>query len=511
MRRWLAAWLTLALTLVGWPGEAAAQERVSRTVRVGLACEENLVRLTGRGPHELWDLATGRRLGTAETGALWTAEPAAGGILVKLWPVKVAAPPGQKDELGDPDTLGVFAGPLRLRVTGAPPADQASAALGGLPVPLPPGMGMERGRETPATFLWYKGIPYRGEMEVFPEGAGLTVVNVVPLEEYLYGVVGLEMSPSWPVEALKAQAVTARTYALGRLGGSAPGRGYDLLATPTHQVYGGIKGEAPASNAAVDATRGQVLLFHGQLAQTFYHASSGGHTENAENVWGSALPYLRGVPDFDLDSPWARWEKEVTLAEIGTALAGAGYDLGEVYRVEPAGSQGVSGRWTKLRVVGSRGQVEMSGNRFYLVVGLRSAKFTMEPREPGPGDYLRPFSPADQVVVLDKSGRLSKLDLDHAAVATSSGCEQLVSGTSGLPADPASPAAGWFYLVGRRLLPARIRFLGSGWGHGVGMSQYGARNLALRGHNYEQILQYYYGGTVLADTRPVTVQAVTAK
>lgn len=567
MRRAAAA---LVATLVLVPAVVAAlthtgvlaQDRMSRTVRVALLVAQPQVRVTGRGQHELWNLASGGCVGRTETGWIWEMTPVPQGIRVMLYPVRIPAPPGQKDILGDPIPMGIFSGPLRVKVVGAPPVDQASVSLGGGPVSLPPGMGLERGPAIPeAGFLWCKGYRYRGEIEIYRDGNGLTAVNVLPLEEYLYGVVGIEMSPSWPLEALKAQAVAARTYAVGRLGGSGPGSGYDLLDTPAHQAYRGIGVEDPNSNAAVDATRGQVLTYQGGLARTFYHASSGGHTENVENVWALPIPYLRGVPDFDEDSPWSRWEKEVSLAEISQAMAAAGHDVGEVYRVEPAGPRGVSGRWTKLAVIGSRGQVVLPANTFYLRVGLRSAKFDMEPREPGMADYVRPAPLKNQVAVVDSSGRVTSLDLGAAVVLTRAGPMALKEvlrrstppppvkqeekpqvpegptggtlppgappwlyppapppepvppgGTGGPPQPPGQPAEPEVvaYLVGRRLLPARIYFVGSGWGHGVGMSQYGAKNLAQRGHNYQQILQYYYRGTTLQSPGTLTVQSVPA-
>jgi len=556
MRRMAAALVVLLLVSAAPVPPVHAQERASRTIRVALLVAQPQVRVTARGQHELWNLAPLARVDQAGTGAVWEMTPVPQGIKVVLYPVKVAAPPGQPDILGDPQVKGVFPGPLRVKVVGAPPVDQVSVALGGVPVPLPPGMGQERGPAIPDTgFLWCKGYRYRGEIEIYRDGQGLTAVNVLPLEEYLYGVVGIEMSPSWPLEALKAQAVAARTYAVGRLGSSGPGSGYDLLDTPVHQAYRGISAEHPNSNAAVEATRGQVLTYRGELARTYYHAASGGHTENVENVWASPVPYLRGVPDFDQDSPWAHWEKEVSLAEISQAMAAAGYDVGEVYRVEPAGPRGVSGRWTKLAVIGSRGQVVLPASTFYLRIGLRSAKFEMEPREQGMADYVRPAPLKSQVAVLDASGRVTFLDLGRAAVATARGVVSLKEALRRAapaptvteeekPALPEGPTAGslppgappWLYppgpppdtpppspappqppepelvafLVGRRLLPARIHFVGSGWGHGVGMSQYGARALAERGHNYQQILQYYYRGTTLQGIGTVTVQSAPA-
>lgn len=243
------------------------------------------------------------------------------------------------------------------------------------------------------------------------------------------------------------------------------------------------------------------------------------------------------MPDFDYDSPWRRWEKEVTLQEIAAAMARAGYDLGEVYRVEPAGPRGVSGRWTKLAVIGSRGQVVLSGEAFYLRVGLPSAKFDMEPRQAGMSDYVRPAPLGNRVAVADASGRVTALDLSRAMVMTPAGPvplkEVLLRSTSSPPAQGQLPRDGSpgsafarvpsslrssgerelvAYMVARRLLPARICFVGSGWGHGVGMSQWGAKNLAKRGHNYQQILLYYYPGVALRQAETVrVVQSAAAR
>jgi len=511
-------------------GVPGSDLRASRTVRVALGVDQTGVRLTGRGEHELWNLATGALVGRASQGAVWILALCAEGIQVSLAPVVVPGAPGQQDLLGDPQPIGVFTGPLRLRSLGAPPADTVSASLRqeGISLPggavPPPGMGWERGPDAPATFLWYGGLGYRGEMEVFPGRAGLTVVNVIPLEEYLYGVVGIEMSPSWPAEALKAQAVAARTYAVGKLAasqaasgqsGPSQGGGYDLLATPVDQAYRGLRVESGQGNGAVEATRGRVLTYQGRLASAFYHASSGGHTENVENVWGTPLPYLRGVPDPEEGSPWQHWEKEISLADVGAALAAGGKDVGEVYRIEPAGPQGVSGRWTQLAVIGSRGRVVLTGSQFYRLVGLRSACFQMEPCQPGIGDYVQPVVANGQVQVLSGQGRQVAMSVKGTAVVSATGLTRLGQAASSSSTPPAwlfpsppspEPSSSPVYVVARRWLPARIHFTGSGWGHGVGMSQYGARTLALRGYTYDRILGYYYQGTVLQETPVVSAK-----
>lgn len=142
------------------------------------------------------------------------------------------------------------------------------------------------------------GYAYRGALEMMksPGRWGLTVVNVLPVEQYLYGVVGKEMSPSWSEEALKAQAVAARTYAIAHKSRFSQ-RGFDLTDDTSSQVYAGINGESPSIIKAVNATKGEIITYQGRPIDAFFCSTAGGWTENSENVWGSHIPYLRGVSD----------------------------------------------------------------------------------------------------------------------------------------------------------------------------------------------------------------------
>ena len=168
------------------------------------------------------------------------------------------------------------------------------------------------------------GRPYRGSLVLTPNltqnGNRIRVVNQVPLEEYLYGVVPREMPSMWPLEALKAQAVAARSYALA----TRRGQGYfDVYADVRSQVYGGILDETPQTTAAVAATAGQVLMFNGQIASTFFFSTSGGRTAANEDVWsGPPIPYLRSVEDpTDSVSPYHRWKPVFLSArELGSRL-----------------------------------------------------------------------------------------------------------------------------------------------------------------------------------------------
>jgi len=151
-------------------------------------------------------------------------------------------------------------------------------------------------------FVSAKNRWYRGNLVVLNRGSSLTVINDVPLESYLLGVVPAEMPSSWNIEAQKAQAIAARSYAIANLGKRAS-RGYDLKDTPEDQAYGGASVETPKTNAAVMNTAGQVLTYNSKIIPAYYHASSGGHTVTADQVWSSNLPFLRAVPAYDNNKP----------------------------------------------------------------------------------------------------------------------------------------------------------------------------------------------------------------
>ncbi len=149
------------------------------------------------------------------------------------------------------------------------------------------------------------GAPYRGKLTVSATGKLVQVIDVVGLEQYLKAVVPSEVPSNWPPEALKAQAVAARSYALANL---AKGRPFDLYSDTRSQVYGGIDAESAATNAAVAATRGQVVLYNGTVADTLFFSTSGGRTASALEATGTAVPYLVSVPDpYDTLSPYHDW------------------------------------------------------------------------------------------------------------------------------------------------------------------------------------------------------------
>ncbi|HEY1273445.1 MAG TPA: SpoIID/LytB domain-containing protein [Thermoleophilaceae bacterium] len=215
---------------------------------------------------------------------------------------------------------------------------------------------------------------YRGAIEIRVDG-GVTAINVIPLDPYVKGVVAGEMPSSWPLEALKAQAVAARTYALAtRKTGSA----FDQYPDTRSQVYRGVTGESVRSNAAVDDTAGQILEVGGVPAVTYYHSTSGGHTENVENSFIGALSHswLVGVPDpYDNQSPYHRWRVRFTTGQLTSDLSG--YVRGTFRKLKVL-KRGVSPRIVRARVYGTRGTSVISGPTLRARLGLRDtwARFT---------------------------------------------------------------------------------------------------------------------------------------
>lgn len=212
---------------------------------------------------------------------------------------------------------------------------------------------------------------YRGELRVAKAAKRLQLVNVVPLESYLLGVVPGEMPKDWPLEALKAQAVAARTYAIANL---VKGKPFDLYSDWRSQVYYGIASEAPGTTRAVRETRGEILTFAGAPAQALYFSSSGGRTRSAVDVYGNETPYLVGVEDpWDAASPHHRWEAR---AFTGAQLAKA-FGLSSAV-VDVTTTPGRQGRPAQLVLTTAAGRVvETRLNDVRARLGLKSPSFRL--------------------------------------------------------------------------------------------------------------------------------------
>jgi len=213
---------------------------------------------------------------------------------------------------------------------------------------------------------------YRGQIEVRPDGGGsVTAINQLDLDSYVRGVVAGEMPSSWPLEALKVQAVAARTYALATRKTTGP---FDQYPDTRSQVYRGVTGESVRSDAAVRDTSGQIVTYNGQPAVTYYFSTSGGHTENIEFSFVGALskPWLVGVPDpYDTQSPYHRWQVTFSTASLGRALGARG----TFQRIKVL-QRGVSPRVVRAQIVGTRGTSTLTGPQIRARLGLRDTWFT---------------------------------------------------------------------------------------------------------------------------------------
>lgn len=278
-------------------------------------------------------------------------------------------------------------------------------------------------------FIQVNHTPYRGYIAILKR-TGLTVVNYVLVEDYLYGVVPKEMPPSWNVEALRAQSVAARTFALkNRKSHSA--EGFDLCNTSHCQVYEGMPAETRTTTEAVDSTRGEVLFYKGTIMDALFHADSGGMTESSEYVWGSSVPYLRAVTEVQMQTQ--PWNRTVSMSEFEEKLEKNGRAFGSLkeIRLSPLtigkGSydRSPSGRVRSAEFIGTKGRVTLSGNDLRSMFSLPSTLFDV------------------------RSGR------------------------------------------------ADVIFSGYGFGHGLGLSQWGAKELADKGKSYKDILYHYYTGVTI--------------
>lgn len=354
----------------------------------------------------------------------------------------------------------------------------------------------------------YLGTRYRDTLLIENNNGKLNIINLISVEKYLYGVVGGEIGANSPTEALKAQAVVSRTYAMYYK--EHPQLSYDVGIGTSWQVYGGydmeILGGEKVKNA-VDSTKGQVIYYDGKIIQAFFHANSGGHTENSENVWWAYIPYIRGVPapedSYALHYPvqeggWPantyQWTKTFTMGELteqikkfnreypdNTVNVGSIIDL-KINKlcVDPFSSPRryldkptPSLRVSQLDIVGSKGTKTVYRDTIRRVFDLRSLKFDLF---------------FDSTIKIISAVGQNTVNSVHKIVAL---------GTNGI-VEEINNSNKVFYVQdvdGIKEVPKNFNsviFTGNGYGHGLGMSQWGAKGLAVQGYDYQQIIKHYY-------------------
>ena len=329
------------------------------------------------------------------------------------------------------------------------------------------------------TVTWFRGYRYYGGFEYQRASGGLiSVINVVDMEDYVKCVIPWEMSSDWPVEALKAQAVCARTYAVCQTKHRA--QGFDICATTHCQVYQGTAASGANSDAAVDQTAGEFLYYSGRLVQeAVYYSSNGGASEDSLNVWGNDVGYLKGKIDpyegkIASIIPKYNWSTTFTASELTTLLNNRGYGIGTVKNAYVSAYTD-TGNVYSVTFTGTSGSKTVSREACRTLLNLRSQRFTIG----GGSENAYSVNDTGESVALsaasavDSSGKSSALS-GNVYVITSSGTSQLVQRTTTLS------GSGSFVISG------------SGYGHNVGMSQWGAYSMANLGYSYRDILQFYY-------------------
>jgi len=325
---------------------------------------------------------------------------------------------------------------------------------------------------------WYNKFKYYGGFEfrrVY--GNDLTVINIVSMDDYLKGVIPYEVSPSWPAEAQKAQAVCAKCYACNNMGKHSS-MGFDLCNTTDCQVYRGTNLATSLTDSVVDAVKGYYVTYNGEIAMTYYHSNSGGYTEDVENIWGKYIPYLRAVEDIYLENP-KPYSVTVDLKTITDILQMKGYTNKKItdYYVSKRSASGnvmsvTFAQEDGTTLVLSSDKARTAINNSNKGVSIPSHRFTIETSI---GVYI------NKVLTKNTTGTLYAIGADGEKKPLSANFNNIKTITDkGI----------------KSLSPNSINYVinGTGSGHHVGMSQSGALGMAKKGFTYDQILQFYYAG-----------------
>jgi stage II sporulation protein D len=344
-------------------------------------------------------------------------------------------------------------------------------------------------KAVPVTFTTTDGIlaingrGFRGTLDITTDDGGdPIIVNTVATGVYLASVVGSEEPSTWEPQALAAQAIAARTYLATHLRRHDH---YDLEGDTRDQEYDGVGNEVRTTLRAVERTAGIIATYRGAAIEALYSANAGGVTEDSENVFSSALPYLRSVdsPGDELakNSSWGRtsweWSREFTAPQLGDYMRFRGLDVGVPIRIDVL-SQTAAGRPTQVRVVGTTATRTISKDAMRYYFGLKSNLFT---------PILRPTDDREWVGVRE-TDRLRDMEFLGARKIRANYEHTIDSDGRFIGIRPYE----WLFSI-----PTRFDFVGKGFGHSVGMSQWGAQGMALRGADYEQILKHYYQGIEL--------------
>ena len=360
---------------------------------------------------------------------------------------------------------------------------------------------------------WFKGYKYYGGFQYTRiSGGNLTVVNFVNIEDYVKGVVPYEMSASWPIEALKTEACCARSYVVNNFNKHSS-YGFDVCTTEDCQVYHGTNRASDNSDASVDQTSGKYIMYGGQPCTTYYSSCDGGATENSENVWYAEVPYLRGVIDpYEADVADSisgyYWTCTYTRQSLTDRLQSKGYSCSTIVSMHVTKYTDVGNVYTVTCIDDTGKSISFSKDRIRSVLGINTIRFTIndEPRpEVIPGDstdssgstvYVNGSSATIDLKDPSKyyaigSDGTSVLGSGKVSVIDSGGKVSTIGGTSGTSSTTTEPV----YYTGNA---ETFVIKGSGNGHNVGMSQWGAYSMAkYHDKTYEEIIKFYFTGVTI--------------
>lgn len=382
---------------------------------------------------------------------------------------------------------------------------------------------------------------YRGKIAFKCDENKLISINKLNMKEYLYGVIPNEISPSWPNESIKAQVIASRTYSAVNIDNDSK-YGYDVSDSQGSQVYRGYESENNITNIAVDDTDGLMIYYHNELIIAFFHSTSGGSTENSENVWISALPYLRSVDDpFSSISPYTYWDKTISKECLIDRIKEKYPNISDIYNIYVKKTSD-NNRVLECIVNTDVGDIVLTKEKIRSVIGydvLLSSWFDIET---DCGKYLisgKDFQYSDENYnVLD--ALISNINVSNGYENNDNSNDNLSQNTNNMNDNNSNEnkeenevlnentktgnnkgnnvislvnkyiissdgidcindnveksILSNSKLISFDVLPDEFIFHGRGWGHGVGMSQYGAKKMAEEGYTFQQILKYYYTG-----------------
>jgi len=376
--------------------------------------------------------------------------------------------------------------------------DMGSTPFGVMPRPI--------SDENPET--WFKGYRYNGGFRYTRHDGSITVVNMVKIEDYIKGILPYEMNNAWPIEALKAQACCARSYALSSLNRHSA-NGFDLCVEEHCQVYRGRGAANARTDRAVDETAGMYVTYNGALCQTYYASSNGGASESSENVWNETIPYLRGVIDpYEADVA-ARvsgynWTVTYTPAQLTQRLRDRGINLSTVASVKIS-AYTPTGNVKSVIITDVNGRSETFTNRprIMTALGITTQRFAISGQtlESGNGIYANipaqntGFEP--QYFVVNSEGVTVAVPAESMFSINGAGEIQSVTGETNAAVTSGSSTG---------FINGVLTIRGTGRGHQVGMSQWGAYSMAEH-HNksFEEILEFYFTGAVVTRTVAVII------